>query len=367
MSGFAHLAVGSFESEPAPLVGASERQTICRAKDTQPEMTGAVGNIFHEHAKTALDFRRLSDFSLETRGARAMRATALALAMAIGGSAFSQPTQVQPEAQSFRLGGLQFSALRDSQNAIDNDGKVIGVEAGPTAVSAALEQAGASQDKVTLDIDALLVRAQGRVMLFDTGLGPGSHGALMGSLEKLNISARDVTDVFITHSHFDHVGGLATGDGHLAFPNATIHMSVREWAWMQSQPSDHDLVALVGPKISTFRPGIPIVPGVTAVALYGHTPGHVGYEIQSQGKRLMDVGDVVHSPIISLKKPGWAIGFDNDRKLGEATRKQTLTRLAATGEWVFAPHFPFPGIGRIQAAGIGFNWLPMFPGAVGGQ
>ncbi len=263
--------------------------------------------------------------------------------------------------QSFQLGRLKLVALRDALNAMPNDAKVIGLGQDPTAVAAVLQAAGAPTDKITLGVDALLVEGDGRVMLFDTGLGPGVHGALPASLAMAGVAPGAVTDIFITHSHGDHVGGLVTADGRPAFPHAAIRMSAKEWAWMQAQPKAATLAAAIAPQVRTFEPGTAIVPGVSAVALPGHTPGHVGYEIVSGHERLFDMGDLAHSAIVSLAKPEWAIGYDTDKTEGETTRRATLARLALSHERVLAPHFPFPGVGRIEVAGDGFAWKPELP------
>ena len=73
------------------------------------------------------------------------------------------------------------------------------------------------------------------------------------------------------------------------------------------------------------------------------------------------MGDLAHSSIVSLAEPDWAIGYDTDRTQGQATRRAALARLAASHERVFAPHFPFPGVGRIEAVGDGFAWAPGLP------
>jgi glyoxylase-like metal-dependent hydrolase (beta-lactamase superfamily II) len=135
-------------------------------------------------------------------------------------------------------------------------------------------------------------------------------------------------------------------------------MSAKEWAWMQASPGGKDLAAAIAPKVKTFQAGDEVAPGIKAVALDGHTPGHMGYEIKSDGKRLLDVGDMVHSSIVSLAKPEWVMGFDSDKDVSKATRRATLTKLSETHELIFAPHFPFPGVGRIEKAGDGFVWKP---------
>jgi len=274
---------------------------------------------------------------------------------------YAGPAPTSPAAESFPLGQFKLTALRDALNIVPNDNSVFGVGKTPAEVAGVLAAAGAPTDKVTLGVDALLVQGAGRVMLFDTGLGPRVHGQLAASLALAGLTPDQVTDVFITHSHFDHVGGLATLDGHSTFPKAVIHMSSEEWGFMQSQPSNAALVKVIAIQVKPFLPGGMVAPGVRSVALVGHTPGHTGYEISSGGARLLDIGDSAHSAIISLAKPDWNIEYDQDAAAGRATRRAVLTRLAASHEWVFAPHFPFPGVGHVEAKGDGFVWAPGKP------
>lgn len=299
--------------------------------------------------------------ALNTRGLRAALALALAACAGAPLATHAAPAPVAGAAQPFRIGAFKAFALRDALNVLPNDGKVFGVGRSPAEVAAALRAAGAPTDAITLGVDALLVVGQGRVMLFDTGLGPGVHGALMQSLAQAGVAPTQVTDVFVTHSHGDHVGGLAAADGALAFPNATVRMSAAEWAWMRTHEGQAKLVALIAPEVATFSPGAQVAPGVTAVALPGHTPGHVGYRIRSGGADLFDIGDLAHSAVLSLGHPGWAIGYDADRAQGARTRQTVLPELAASGERVFAPHFPYPGVGRIVRRGDGFALAPALP------
>jgi glyoxylase-like metal-dependent hydrolase (beta-lactamase superfamily II) len=188
-------------------------------------------------------------------------------------------------------------------------------------------------------------------------LGPKFHGALLESLHQAGVKPAAITDVLITHSHGDHVGGLLDAEGRLAFPKATIRMSSAEWSWMQTK-GPPELVKAISSRVHTFEPGARIAPGITAVALVGHTPGHVGYEITSGEAHLLDIGDLAHSYIVSLGKPEWKVEFDNDDTLAKAVRLKTLKQLAGDHELVFSPHFPFPGVGQIEASGDGFLWKP---------
>jgi glyoxylase-like metal-dependent hydrolase (beta-lactamase superfamily II) len=266
-----------------------------------------------------------------------------------------------PEARAFKLGAIDVAALRDTALAIPNDGSIFGVNASPDAVAKVLSGAGAPTDKVRLDVNALLVRMPGHLVLIDLGFGSLGHGVLRESLALAGAAPKDVTDILITHAHPDHVSGLLDPQGRLAFPNAAIRMSAKEWVFMQAQSDTKQLAATIHPRVKTFDSGQSILPGITPIALYGHTPGHVGYEIASQGKTLLDMGDIAHSSIVSLQKPDWTMGFDVDKAAGATKRREELQRLASAHQLIFAPHFPFPGIGRIEQAGQGFAFRPELP------
>ncbi|HEV7352055.1 MAG TPA: MBL fold metallo-hydrolase [Brevundimonas sp.] len=264
-----------------------------------------------------------------------------------------------PDVYAFTIGDFQAFALRDGGLSVPNDGSTLAMGEPKADVDALLTRAGLSADTLDLSIQPLLVRAGERVVLFDTGAAGqmGTEGKLPASLAAAGVNPDQVTDVLISHGHGDHVGGLVR-DGALAFPNAAIRMSADEWAALQADTAMAGLVQVIRPKIETFAAGAEVLPGVQAVDIDGHTPGHSGFEIVSGADRLLYIADTMHHQVISVQRPTWTIAFDGDEAVAEASRQALLARAADQNARVYAFHFPFPGLGRIERREGDFVWTP---------
>ena len=293
-----------------------------------------------------------------------MKLVALLLAAACTGSSSPKaPAERSGRAERLQIGDLEAYALEDGHIVLPNDGQVLGFGRPPSETAEVLAAAGLPRDEIRLDIQCLLVKAGDRVILFDTGAGEGlvaGAGHLPQSLALVKVAPVAVTDIFISHAHGDHVGGLVTRAGALAFPAATIHMSAPEWAALQANTDDDSkrMVAVIAAKVSAFEPGAQVLPVVKAVATPGHTPGHSSYEIGAEADKVFYLGDLAHHSVISVQRPAWSVRFDTDRPAAEAMRQATLAKLAADRARVAAAHFPFPGIGQVVAAGQGLVWKP---------
>jgi glyoxylase-like metal-dependent hydrolase (beta-lactamase superfamily II) len=278
----------------------------------------------------------------------------------------------KPESvRAFTIGQATAFALRDGGLELPNDNQVFGVGHTPAEVAAVLGAAGQPTDKLALSIAPLLVKTEDHVLLFDTGAGANfgsGAGRLLASLREAGIDPASVTDVFISHAHGDHVGGLVNAEGALNYPNATIHISQPEWAYLSGLDADtaksvgvaHQdvLVAAMRTKVDAFAPGAEIVPRtVKAIAIEGHTPGHSGYLITSGAGSLLYVGDSMHHFVISVQKPDWTNNFDGDHGVAAMSRATLIAQLARSRQRVYAVHFPFPGIGTIEQKGEGFVWV----------
>lgn len=266
------------------------------------------------------------------------------------------------DVHSFRIGALEAVALRDGVIPLPNTA-ADSPWSDTAAVTALLTASGQPGDIIRLSVQPLLVRDGDRLVLIDTGAGGrmGTQNQLVASLRAAGVDPAGVTDVLISHVHGDHVGGLVGPDGSLTFPAAVVHISAPEWEYMKAgaaQAGEAALLAAVTPRVRPFAPGAQVTPSIKAVALDGHTPGHNGYEITSGTERLLYIGDAMHSSVISVQRPEWVNGWDADSAAAVATRQGLLERGASQSLKIYAPHFPFPGLGRFQRRDDGFVWVP---------
>ncbi|HLL24063.1 MAG TPA: MBL fold metallo-hydrolase [Kofleriaceae bacterium] len=296
-----------------------------------------------------------------------MRPYAFALALLLAGACSSSSSSPQRSAaaadparvQRFQVGGLEAFALDDGYLEVPNDGASFGAGRPAEETGALLAAAGLPREVLRLNIQVLLVKSNDRVILFDTGAGGDSMakgGHLQASLARAGVTPARVTDIFISHAHFDHVGGLVSARGALVFPSATIHMAAPEWAAMQEKKDPKSIAPIIGPKVVPFDPGAQVLPEVKALATQGHTPGHSSYEVGSGADKLVYIGDLAHHYVVSVQRPAWSMAYDSDRSAAEVMRQQTLAKLASDHARVFAVHFPFPGIGHIEPRGETFVW-----------
>jgi glyoxylase-like metal-dependent hydrolase (beta-lactamase superfamily II) len=256
----------------------------------------------------------------------------------------------------------------------------LAVNASIEDVGAVMRDHGLDTDGVTLPIGNVLVRAGDRLVLLDTGTGRSEMvrhllgdyvGELVPTLETLGISTEAITDVVFSHTHLDHVGGTSV-DGRLVFPNARHHVPELEWAYPRNGDVPEHVVPLVefarqqlrpldtnGEQLSLYSDGDELVPGIRAIAMLGHSAGHHGLMVESQGERLILPFDALGHHVLHLRHPEWLMAPDAAQPdLALETRRRFLNRAADEQIPVLAHHFPFPGLGRIARHGDAFRWVP---------
>jgi glyoxylase-like metal-dependent hydrolase (beta-lactamase superfamily II) len=250
--------------------------------------------------------------------------------------------------------------------------------ADPAAREAWLDGNFLSHDTFDWALNEVVVRSGGRTMLIDSGLGleypdfprAGQFGL---RLDSAGIDLGSVTDVVLTHMHFDHIGGLLVdGVKTRLRPDLRIHVSAAEAKFWEApdfsrtaMPPDMQGVIRESAKrflseyhdqLRPFEVECEVAPGVVVTRTGGHTPGHSVVRLASGGERLMFAGDAVFP--VSFEHPEWHNGFEHDPEEAARVRVQLLRELAETGAWLVATHMPFPSIGRVAVAGDVFRWVP---------
>jgi N-acyl homoserine lactone hydrolase len=137
----------------------------------------------------------------------------------------------------------------------------------------------------------VLLRGEGRVVLIDTG-SFNMRRFILDQLERHHLSPADVTDVLLTHAHYDH------SINWIMFANARIVIGDDELAWAATQPFGHPLVPelyirdlALSPRAQTVRDGEQVFPGMTAHMAPGHTPGHLIFVLSTPTCDVIFTGD----------------------------------------------------------------------------
>jgi glyoxylase-like metal-dependent hydrolase (beta-lactamase superfamily II) len=115
----------------------------------------------------------------------------------------------------------------------------------------------------------------------------------------------------------------------------------------------------LGRKVTPYEANKEVVPGITAVATPGHTPGHNSHIIASGTSKVYVQADVTHVPFLFARNPGWQVFYDQDGKLAEETRRKVYDMLAAEKMMVQGFHYPFPGLAHVEKSGTGYREIPV--------
>lgn len=232
------------------------------------------------------------------------------------------------------------------------------------------------RNRITLAMRCLLLRGHGRVILVDTGVGDKGdakfegiyavdhdHSTLLGSLGALGVAAADVTDVVLTHLHFDHAGGATVRDGagRLAptFPGARYYVQRSQWEW--AHESQREAASFLSENMDPLAEAGQLVlldgawgpwTGCVFHIVDGHTRGQQLIRLFENGRSVLFAGDLVptsaHVPLL------WGMAYDVEPLKTLDEKKRVLERAADEGWTVVFEHDPEVVSARVVRTAKGF-------------
>lgn len=298
------------------------------------------------------------------------------------------PTKIQTEKLSLKIGEYEIKPLPTGIFGLDG-GAMFG-----TVPKVLWEKSNPADEKnrIPMEARALLLKSKNRNIIIDCGNGSdfvakygeklggkfqemyniNSEGpSLLKSLAEQGVQPQDVTDVILTHLHFDHCGGGVTAkpDGTLvpAFPKAQYYIqqqnletamkpNLREKASyfpanFQPLIDSHQLQVLPGPTEN-------ILPGISLLLSNGHTQGQQIVRISDGQKNLLYCADVV--PTSSHVKIPWLMGYDLNPVLLMEEKTKILGPAADEKWYLFFEHDPYCDAAQIERNGHDFQVIQKF-------
>lgn len=270
------------------------------------------------------------------------------------------------------IGEMRVQTLSDGNLSLPRSMLFSGLD--PSAVERILQAHGIPDGPIQPPINVTLLRHEDRVVLFDAGAGPGfqaSAGQLLGALETVGIAPEDVTHVVFTHCHPDHLWGVLDDFDDPVFPNAEFLMGQVEWDYWFAPDlaatisSDRASMAVgarrrmevIEDRVRLFRDGDEILPGIAAHATFGHTPGHMSFEVRDGGESLVIIGDAIGNNHVSFAQPEWPMGTDQDPQTAGQTRLRMLDMMAHEKKWLIGYHFVNGGLGYVERSENGYRFV----------
>ena len=213
------------------------------------------------------------------------------------------------------------------------------------------------QGLARLNFGCYLITDGDRTIMIDSGLGDVSRdgmtaGFMPEAVDRLEIPRESVETVVYTHMHYDHIGGSQRA-GKIVFPNARHVFHTREWDHWRTVDTDLGQAAqqimrplLDADVVDFIVRDTEVLPGVTALESFGHTPGHLTVDIDTDASHILIGGDMSNHPF-QVEHPFWSLPVDNDHDLAGKTRDRVFEEIKDTDTTFVAGHYPMPGVGKI--------------------
>jgi glyoxylase-like metal-dependent hydrolase (beta-lactamase superfamily II) len=258
----------------------------------------------------------------------------------------------------FMIGGFEVTTILGGTTPREEPQGIFGMNVSPEEFAAVSEANFLSPDVSQFFFTPTVVNTGAELVLFDTGLnGPATTEALAAA----GYSPDQIDIVVLTHMHGDHIGGMMT-EGAPTFANARYVTGQAEydfWAAAGNEGFDAN-VRPMAENMTFLGDGQDVVSGITGMAAFGHTPGHMVYRLESEGAGLVIFADLANHPVWSLARPDWEVRFDADKAMAAESRRRILGMIAADRIPAVGYHMPFPAVGYVDTGrdGAEFHWVP---------
>ena len=220
------------------------------------------------------------------------------------------------------------------------------------------------------NVNAFLIQNGDRNLLVDAGcrelFGP-TCGFVQDALAEAGVLIEQITDIYLTHLHPDHIGGTLNADGTTVFSNAQMHITNKEHKFWSKENFDAvevngaDWAGLAQAVVNAYKDrlnllteGKEIIAGVSTVAIPGHTPGHSGFRVDSEDDSLIHLGDILHIQNLQLIDPNVSTVFDIDHDTALVSRKRVLDMVSNDKNLCTSGHWLSPKFGHIERFGAGY-------------
>jgi len=226
--------------------------------------------------------------------------------------------------------------------------------------------------RIPLGLRLLLIQGPDRTWLVDTGIGDKFNAKSNRiydvdatlpdeALRRAGFDPDSITDVLLTHLHFDHGGGSTRADGTPVFENARYHVQRRQWEWARDpSPKDrasfrpHDFVPLADHDRLVLLDGrTDIADGIEVIPVDGHTPAMQLVKVSDGAQTVLFCADLV--PTRTHLRTPYVMAYDNEPLKAIAEKTEWIGR-AATEDWtLFLEHDPTVAACRVRRGAKDFE------------
>ena len=286
----------------------------------------------------------------------------------------AMPTTQAPGFYRFKVGSFTITTVHDgfAQRPLQGFVRNAPLE----EVQKVLAESFMPTDSIRIPFTVTFLDTGSKLVVFDSGNGVTPAGATAGrmieNMKAAGIDPAKIDLVVMSHFHGDHVNGLLNGAGAAAFPNAEVVVPATEWAWWsdtgnetRSPESQRGNFANSARRFAPYQgkirqvaDGAEVIPGIRAVAAYGHTPGHTCYLIADGNAQAMFVADATNRPELLARRPDFHCVFDFDAEMAETARHKIYDQVATDRIRITGYHFPFPANGYMAKEGSGYRFVP---------